>query len=834
MNRANLIFQAAFLACLFSGAISAFGQLISPIEQDLRSFNTLGSVLLVAAHPDDENTQLLTYLARGRGYRTAYLSVTRGDGGQNVLGPEFGQELGLIRTQELLSARSLDGASQFFTRALDFGFSKNSAQTLAIWDHQQVLADVVRVIRTFRPDVVVTRFSTVPGNTHGHHTASAIIALEAFKLSGDPQAFPDQLDRLTPWQPKRILMNAFVAGFGPASREIAGATSGRNAIRIDISGSDPVTGESFATLAARSRAMHKTQGFGGFGAGIGRGGARLESFQLLGGEPVTKDILDGVDPTWGRFKGGENIEKLTDDALAHFDAHNPSASVPALLAIRGAVDELAPDPVIAEKRQQLDRIIQACLGLSVQTTLTEAEVAPGEVLKLQQQAMIKSGVAVRWMGVRYPTIDQQIADPIELQPNQPAIRQSSETLPAGTKISQPYWLREERTAGMFRVDDLSLIGRPLNPPVFPVEEVFNVGGQTLVISDEPVQIYNDPARGEIRRSIEVIPPVSIQFATNVQLFAVGASHQVTVDVVAHRADAQGTLQVEAPSEWTVSPSSQAFNLAAVGDGAKFTFTITAPPRLASADISASAEINGARFNNQRVEINYPHIPFLLLQPPARLKAVGVDLAIRGRQVGYLPGAGDTVAEALEQMGYIVTPLTGADLTAEKLGKLDAVVIGVRAFNVRGDLAAGLPALFGFVKNGGNVVVQYNRPDGLRTSVLAPFDLKIANLRVTDRNCAMTFLAPDHPVLNVPNKISAADFEGWVQERGIYFPRQWDDRFTPIFACNDPGEKPLNGSLLVGDYGKGHYIYTGLVFFRELPAGVPGAYRLMANLVSLGK
>jgi hypothetical protein len=387
---------------------------------------------------------------------------------------------------------------------------------------------------------------------------------------------------------------------------------------------------------------------------------------------------------------------------------------------------------------------------------------------------------------------------------------------------------------MFRVDDPTLIGRPENPPVFPVEQVFEVGGQALVVPDEPVQVTTNSAKGQIRRRLDVIPPVSLGFGSEVALFSPGAPHPVEVEVTAYRASAAGTLQLEAPTGWKIAPAKQSFHLAAAGDHARFKFTVTAPPQSITAKIIASAEIGGRRYRNQRAEINYPHIPLQLLQPPASLKAVSLELAIRGHTVGYLPGAGDSVADSLKQMGYTVTTLTDADLTPERLHGLDAVVIGVRAFNVRHDLATNLPGLFAYVEAGGTVVAQYNRPENSRTLKLAPYDLRLSQERVTDENATVTFLAPDHPVLNTPNKITSADFAGWVQERGIYFPNQWDEHFTPILACGDPGETPLKGGLLVAPYGKGHFVYTGLVFFRELPAGVPGAYRLFANLVSLGK
>jgi len=789
------------------------------ILQELKSFREFGTVLYVAAHPDDENTLLLAYLARGRNYRTAYLSLTRGDGGQNVLGPQFDEKLGVARTQELLAARRLDGGRQFFSRAMDFGFSKDYRETLRIWDRDQVLSDIVRVIREFRPDVVITRFSTQPGNTHGHHTASAVLALEAFKKAGDPAAFPEQ--HLPPWQPARILVN--------------GRGGAEGSIQMDISGNDPVSGLSFNELAMRSRAMHKTQGFDNFRGFGGAAGPRTESFQLLAGAPATNDILDGVDTTWSRVPHGAPIGALADRIIAAFNPQNAAASVSDLLKLRRLVAALPEqDSVVAEKSAQLDRILQACLGLEVATTIPDSEVVPGETMHLQHSVVIHSDVPVRWVGVRYPTIHGKIRPPESLRANERRSLDSAPTLPAGTPLSQPYWLREDHTPGMFVVADASLIGRPENPTAFPVEQVFEVDGQTLVVPDEPVQLLTNSAGAEIRRPLDVIPPVSLKFGADVALFALGQSHSVAVTVTAWRPGQTGMVQLETPDGWTASPAKQNFSLAAVGDRQTFTFIVTAPAQAATARIIASAKVGGVRYDNQREEISYPHIPRQLLQPPARLKALSLDLAIRGHTVGYLPGAGDTVADALTAMGYAVRMLGDSDLTAENLRGLDAVVIGVRAFNVRTNLASHLPALFDYVAGGGTVVAQYNRPDNARTNQLAPFALHLSNDRVTDETAPVTFLAPDNPVLNTPNKITSADFAGWVQERGIYFPNEWDDHFTPILACSDPGEAPLKGGLLVAQSGKGWFVYTGLVFFRELPAGVPGACRLFANLVSLGK
>ncbi len=830
------------------------------ILQELRSFDELGSVLHVAAHPDDENRPLLAFLSRGRGYRTAYLSITRGDGGQNEIGPEFGEKLGVARTEELLAGRRIDGARQYFTRALDFGYSKSMDEALRIWDRKAVLGDVVRVIREFRPDVIVTRFAPVaqPGN-HGHHNASALLALEAFRLAGDPTAYPEQMaEGLTPWQPKRILQNGGGGGRGVGNDRTEAPAPG-GVLRIEAGGSDPVTGEAFTAMAGRTSAMHKTQGVGGFGGGRGGGGPRQESFLLLDGEPAVNGLFDGVDTTWARFPGGAEIGKLTDDAIAQFKVDDPAASVPALLAIRakltalGAVKPTAvpssfiqrnglppqapADPVLGDKLAQLDRILQACLGLEVHTEIAAAEVVPGEKIKLHLTALVRSAVVpVKLMSWHSPEV---IADREEvLQPGKPAAWDWDETVSPKAPISQPYWLREEATAGLFQVKETKLIGQPMNPPAFPEEFEFELGGQDVAIADEPVQVIPDAPEAQRRRPLTVIPPVSLDFPFEVALFEPGTTKPVEVEVTAARAGATGDVRLDSPTGWKISPAKQPFKLAKVGDKVRVAFSVTAPAQENRAEFIAVATIDGAQFDNGRYEFSYSHIPVVLLQSPARLHVAAFDLATKGMNVGYLPGAGDSVAENLEEMGYRVRPLTGADLSPEKLRGLDAVVIGVRAFNERDDLAANLPGLFAWVEGGGTVIAQYNRPGGNLKGPLGPYELSINGpapaLRVTDENAPVHFVAPDHPALNTPNKITSADFTGWVQERGAYFPSKWDEHYTPLLAMSDPGESQPDSSVLVAKYGKGYYVYTGLGFFRQLPAGVPGAYRLFANLVSLGK
>ncbi len=841
-----LVALVVCFVCLAGGLLAAEPLSSSAILQELRSFGQLGTVLMIAAHPDDENTRLIAYFARERGYRIAYLSCTRGDGGQNLLGSERSEELGAIRTQELIAARRIDGGEQFFTRAIDFGFSKSADETLRLWDRQAVLGDIVRIIRSYQPDVLFVPFppqSGGGGGGHGHHVASAILGLEAFKLAADPQAYPEQLRDLKPWQPKRVLAHG---GRGPGGPPPAGAAgpnppapgpgapepgSAARGIVLDLGGFNPLLGESSGEIAARSRSMHKSQGFGS----VGTRGAAPSEFRVIAGEPATQDFFDGIDTSWRRVSGGDQMARLTTEAIENFDPRNPARSVPALLAMRRLLVSLPDSAVVAAKGRQLDRIVQACLGLYVETTLPQAEVIAGEELRLRHTAIVRTAIPVRWKAVRYPTLGSELTVDADLQDNVAVSRDSARLLPKDTPLSQPYWLRGEGTIGTYRVDSPALIGRPENPPVVPVEFVLEIDGQTLLIGDEPVRVIADSTKGEIRRRLEVIPPVTLRFARGVVLLSPGASRTVTVEVEATRANSAGSLQIDAPAGWNVHPERHDFNLSTAGERARFTFEITAPTQPAKARLGLVAEVDGVRFRNGLVDIQYDHIPRVLLQPEARMTAVSLDLATRGNKIGYLPGAGDDVAECLADMGFAVTTLSGADLTPERLRDFDAVVLGVRAFNTRTDIAGSIGGLFAYVEAGGTAIVQYSRPGrDLKTQQLAPYSLSLSNDRVTEEDAPVTLLAPDHPALNTPNKISSADFEGWVQERGVYFANQWDERFTSILACGDTGAPPLRGGLLVASHGRGWFVYTGLTFFRQLPDGVPGAYRLFANLISLGK
>lgn len=821
------------------------------ILHKLKSLKQMGSVLYVAAHPDDENTELLAYLARGRDYRTAYLSLTRGDGGQNVLGSDLGAKLGMARTEELMAARQIDGARQYFSRAVDFGFSKNYVETLKVWNKQEILSDVVRVIRLFKPDVIVTRFSPSPGGTHGHHTASTVLAMEAFKLAGDPSAFADQIaEGLVPWQPKRIMWNVSV---WQKDKIAAG-----DILKIDAGGTDAITGESFTDIAAASRAMHKTQGFDQFKFTGQNGAPRLESFQLLDGAPAATDIMDGIDTSWQRVKGGAEVEEQIDKIIKQFDQKDITASVPLLLKLRAQLANLpgAGDmaSVVSEKCAALDEILVQCLGLSVDTKIDQAEVVPGESITLAGSASLKAklpdGITIRLLSTRYPLIDKEIKRDSPLQPGQSISWTDTTVVPAGAQVEHPWWLRQPGSAGLFAAGDSRLIGSAQNTPSFPVQNVFAIADQVLTLDSQPLQ--DSKAKGgsganplstagtvsvntnQTGSALKIIAPVSLHFDVDTIVFTPDKTRTVTVEVTSARADASGSLQLEAPQGFVISPATRQFKIDKLGDKCKLEFKVTAPAKPCQADITAKATVNGIIFNSKREIISYTHIPPQMMHAPAAVRAVNLDLAIKGHRVGFIPGAGEALPANLQQMGYSVTILDDKDLSAAKLKGLDAVIFGVRAFNVRKDIDGAMPVLFDYVKNGGTVIVQYIRPDKLNTTKIAPYPLTISSGRVTDENAPVTMLDPQSPLLNTPNKITSADFDNWVQERGLYFADKWDDNFKPLLSLADPGEEQLKGSLLVAKYGKGHYIYTGLSFFRELPAGVPGAYRLLANLIAAGK
>jgi LmbE family N-acetylglucosaminyl deacetylase len=795
------------------------------IQMSLKKLRVLASALYVGAHPDDENTRLIAYLAKGKLADAAYLSMTRGDGGQNLIGPEIGELLGIIRSQELLAARRIDGGRQFFTRAIDFGFSKSPEETLRIWDRDQVLSDTVRIFRQFQPDVVITRFPVTAGTTHGHHTASARLALEAFAAAADPKRFPEQLDRVGLWRPRRILWNTSQWFYDKPEEFKPEAL-----LKIDVGEFSPLLGESFAELAARSRSMHRSQGFGSGGAR----GEVLDYLERLDGDPARDDLFAGVDTTWGRLAGGAAVGKILDRAYRDFNPEDPALVVPLLFEARGKLLALPDGRWKNVKLADLDQTIVACLGLYLEAAADVPSAVPGEKVKLNLEAANRSSVRVTLKGITVPVAGNEGIPGADLTGRDRFQKTLEVELPVDLPDSQPYWLREKGSLGMFRVDDPALIGLPENPPALTAVFALEVNGAPFIVPRPVVYKWTDPALGEQYRPFEVVPAVAVGLSESVFVFPDVAPREVSVRVQAARAGVEGTLRLESPEGWQTSPPSREFKLAGKDEAATLKFEIRPPAGASAGMLRAVAEVGGRPFRRGVVHIEHTHIPIQIHLPAAEARVVRLALRRKGQTVGYLQGAGDQIPAGLRQIGYTVVELTEDDFLPERLQRFDAVILGVRAYNTLERTRLHQPALFDYVKAGGNLIVQYNTNHELHVDSVAPYPLTISRDRVTEENAEVRFLLPEHPVLNEPNRITPADFEGWVQERGLYFASEWDNHFEAVLSSNDGGEPPRNGGLLVAKYGKGFFVYSGYSWFRQIPAGVPGAYRLLVNMISLGR
>ncbi|MGI8889231.1 MAG: PIG-L family deacetylase [Chthoniobacterales bacterium] len=800
------------------------------IRLALEKLNVLGRVLYVAAHPDDENTGLISYWANGALYDTAYLSLTRGDGGQNLIGPELRDQLGVIRTQELLAARRIDHGRQFFTRANDFGFSKSADEALRIWDRDKILADVVWTIRKFQPDLVVTRFPTDDTKTHGHHTASALLAAEAFKAAGDPKRFPEQLKFVRPWQPSRLFWNSWAAWRARSRNE---PFDPKGLISLEAGGYQPLLGQSYPEIAAASRSMHKSQGFG---VEIERG-SREEYFKFIEGKPVASgaSIFDGIDTTWSRVpKAAEVTEKITG-ILQKFDDTRPWASLPALLELRQTLRQLGDDAWVKEKQADLDGVIAACLGLHLEAISEKASAQPGENLPLQIEAINRSPADVKLKSIRALAHGAVTTVGKPLATNELFTEKTTVALPKDLPFSQPYWLREPGTVGTYSVADQTLIGRPENPPPFPIEVTLQVGSEEIAYSLGPHFRQVDRVAGETSAPLVIAPPAFALLPRPVFVFGNGQAKTVNVRVIAAADKFKSDVSLAIPAGWKVEPASVPVQLEGVESETSCTFQVTPPAEAGEGTLRVVFTSNGQKTRAFcRQKIAYPHIEPQTLISPAQAKLVRAKIENKAPLVGYLPGAGDAIPESLREIGSDVQILADQDVKAANLARFDAIVLGVRAYNVHPErIGAWYPQLLAYARQGGVVVVQYNTMPGPKPDQL-PHPLQVSHDRVTDENAPVGILAPDHPVMNFPNQITAADFAGWVQERGLYFPNEWDAAWTPILSSHDPGEKPLDGGLLVTRCEKGWFVYTGYSWFRELPAGVPGAYRIFANLISLGR
>lgn len=829
----SVTFCLLFLAVTLSAQMPAKPS-ASELHQAIKKLNVLGSVLYVAAHPDDENQRLISYCANEKLYNVNYLSLTRGDGGQNLIGSELRELLGVLRTEELLMARSVDGGHQRFSRANDFGYSKTPEETMEIWDKDEVLSDVVWTIRELQPDVIINRFHhDKTYRTHGHHTASAMLSVEAFDLAGKAEAYPAQLKFTKPWQPRREFYNTSWWFFG--GEDAFNKMDKSHLFSLDVGVYLPLMGKSNTEVAAEARSMHRCQSFGSMGSR----GETQEWFEFIKGErPKTNDLFEGINTSWTRVEGGAPIGKILAGVEKNYRPDNPGASVPELLDAMRLIKALPDGFWKRVKLEEIKEVIRGCLGLYLEATAEGTTATPGDEVKLRLECIYRaalpanSSVVLTSISVLpggFDTIPAQ-----QLGFNQVWEINKKVRIPESLDFTAPYWLLQPSTNGMYRVDAQELRGQPETPRQFKVRWSITVDGRPLEFESVVANKEREPDVGEVWRPFDVLPPVFVEITESFYL-SKGENIPVTVRVKANRDDVKGKVVLRSAKGWpsTIMGNKEPYvELRKKGDIAEYTFEVQpqAGPDLIT--LRGGFEIDERVYGSRLVTIDYDHIPRQYVLLPAEAHAARVDLKVTSKNVGYYMGAGDDGPDALRHMGCTVTLLDDKDMTAANLRRYDAVVLGIRAYNTKDALAQHQPHLMEYVQRGGTVVAQYNTSYNMVLENLGPYPLKLGRDRVTDEKAEIRFLKADHPALNTPNKITEKDFENWVQERGLYFPSEWDSHYTALLSSNDPEESPLDGSLLVAPYGNGYYVYTGLSFFRQFPAGVPGAYRLFANLISL--
>ena len=819
-------------------ALGASGQLpksqtSSELLQQLKKLKVLGSVLYVAAHPDDENTRLIAYLANEKLYRTGYLSLTRGDGGQNLIGDEQGVELGLIRTQELLAARRIDGGEQFFSRAYDFGYSKSTDEALSIWNREAVLSDVVWIIRRFQPDVIIARFPEDNRAGHGHHSASGLMARLGYEAAADANQFPDQIPAGTQvWQAKRVLWNTF--NFGTTN------TTDSTQFQLEVGQYLPLLGKSLGELAGESRSQHKSQGFG---VSRQRGSAK-EFFTTIGGTKPNADLLDGINTTWSRIPGAEGITADIDRIIAAFDPANTAASVPALQALQRKLFAInAGGTWINTKRNDIKKLILACAGVYGEATVASPTLIAGDSVSVRVSVINRSALPFVVNGLAFGDTRKAV----NAEPGGNVLWQTDLRGQAPQQLmeTQPYWLRQIQTTGMFTVSNQQLIGLPENAPL-SIVLMLQLNGQPYAM-DLPVRYrYVDPVKAEQYQPAYVSNRFLVYNDPSILLFRKNKNDSATIEI---HVSAQQAATLPQSNIKLLSDSS-AFKLSLTQPSLQWTtggvqnMAVKVPNYLKGTgkdvdflqvEFETGEAAEKKSYLNAMRTVAYDHIPTQSYHYQDKIKVLHLDLKGGGKKVGYIPGAGDKVVPALQQMGYAVTELKAADLELTNLKQFDAIITGVRAYNVNEALSNAHSALMAFVNAGGNLIVQYNTNSNIGPvkAKIAPFAFNIGRTRITNELAAPVFLLPQHPVFNVPNTITPKDFEGWIQERSIYHAEGFDAaKFAAPLAFADPGEGQQSGSLVIAPFGKGNFVYTGLVFFRELPAGVPGAYRLMANLIEL--
>lgn len=794
----------------------------SEIKLGLMKLNVLGTVLYVGAHPDDENTAVISYLAKGELLRTAYLSVTRGDGGQNLIGPEQSEQLGVIRTQELLEARKIDGGKQFFTRALDFGYSKSPAETFKIWNKNTILSDVVWIVRKFKPDVIIARFPETGEGGHGHHTASTILASEAFDLANNPSAFPEQLKYVTIWQPKRIFWNAWVKTLENKKINTAELPT------INVGEYNPLLGKSYTEISALSRSMHKSQGFG---ASATRNNL-LNHFVLLKGDSVKKDLFEGIDFTWNRVEGGEEIQKLIDKTILEFDDENPSASISDLAAIYTKIKNLEDEYWKEVKLAEVKELIRSCAGIWIEGIGTDEYAALGDQIKVQTSIVNRSSENFILKSISVNNETKKIENG-SLKNGEMFTSDFVIHIPDDSKISNPYWLINEHSTGSFAVDDQTMIGLPESTAPFNCNFTVEIYGEEIEFSVPLYKRITDPIDGELYSQVKITPPAVINIEKELYFFNGTSSKEIKVTVQSLKDNLSGKVFFNINNGWKIEPAAIDFYDMNKNQKKDFFIKITPNQSAFQSEITAKVSIEGREYTKQIIRKQYKHIMPQTIFQDSKALLQSYDLTkTKLKKIGYISGSGDLIPNFLSDLGFDVVIFDDKQFNQNQLNQYDAIITGIRAYNTRDELAAFQKELFKYVENGGTLISQYNTTAQL---ILSPgiFPLKISHDRVTDENSAVKIINKDHKIFNYPYKITEDDFKGWIQERGLYFPAEWDEKYETLLSMNDDGENEKLSSILYAKYGKGTFVYTGLSFFREIPAGVEGAIKLFINILHAG-
>ena len=804
---------------------SLISQNSSEIYSKLEKLNVLGSLLHVGAHPDDENTNLISYFSNKYNVETTYLSLTRGDGGQNLIGSELKDELGVIRTQELLAARKVDGANQLFTSAKDFGYSRNPEETLRIWNKKKLLDEIVSHIRTIQPDIIINRFDhRTSGRTHGHHTSSAILSDKAFDLAANKNEFRDQLNSLSTWEPKRLFLN--VSWFFYGSQDNFSRVNKKDFIKFDYGEYNALRGKTYEEISAESRSQHKSQGFG---RSANPGGPKWGYLELIKGNNIdSNNPFEGIDISWNRIKGGKKIDELIKNLLDNFDFKTPEKNVSALINIYNNIEKLDDSYWKNKKINDLKEIIIECLGLNIQLNSTNMLGTPNNSETFTLKIVNPSHVDVLIKNIK--TNERDI--PINLILSNNNLLEKKVKINTNDGITTPYWLTSEGDLGMFNVKNDKNNGLPETQPSISANINIEINGSQINLIKYPFYRFTDPINGEVIIPFIIVPKMTLNLDQQVYIFYNSEPKQIFVSVNAHAEKMEGNLTLKIPDGWKVDPENHKINLDKKGEQKTYVFNVSAKNKN-SGIIKPIVEIENQSYSNSLIEIDYPHITKQFIVKPSYAKANGIDLKNNVYRVGYITGAGDKIPKTLENIGVDVVEIEPSQIKFENIKYLKTIILGIRSFNVIDELRSKNRVLWKYVKNGGTLIIQYNTTRGLKTNEIAPYKLKLSRDRVTDENSKFKILNKSHPIFNYPNKIENYDFNNWVQERGLYFPSSWSDKFEPHIEFSDYDQIITKGGLLSASYGNGKIIYTGLSFFRQLPAGVSGAYRLFINLINYG-